>query len=71
MTRMIAGMTMSLDGFVADRSGSASRLYTTWPRSEAGREPHLHVRDGRDRAGGRQATDSAGDRSVQVVGGVT
>lgn len=27
MARVIAGMTMSLDGFVADQSGSASRLY--------------------------------------------
>jgi dihydrofolate reductase len=28
MAMVIAGMTMSLDGFVADPSGSASRLYT-------------------------------------------
>jgi hypothetical protein len=27
MARVIAAMTMPLDGFVADRSGSASRLY--------------------------------------------
>jgi dihydrofolate reductase len=27
MARVIVGMTMSLDGFVADRSGSADRLY--------------------------------------------
>ena len=27
MAKLIAGMTMSLDGFVADESGSASRLY--------------------------------------------
>jgi dihydrofolate reductase len=28
MATVIAGMTVSLDGFVADRSGSAGRLYT-------------------------------------------
>jgi dihydrofolate reductase len=28
MATVIAGMTMSLDGFVADPNGSASRLYT-------------------------------------------
>jgi dihydrofolate reductase len=27
MARVIAGMTMSLDGFIADQSGSADRLY--------------------------------------------
>jgi hypothetical protein len=28
MTRVVAGMTTSLDGFVADRNGSPDRLYT-------------------------------------------
>lgn len=28
MARVIAGMTMSVDGFVADRTGSVGRLYT-------------------------------------------
>jgi hypothetical protein len=27
MTRVIAGMTMSLDGFVSDRNGDVSQLY--------------------------------------------
>jgi hypothetical protein len=27
MAKVIAGMTTSLDGFVADRNGSAARLY--------------------------------------------
>jgi len=32
MARVIAGMTMSVDGFVADRSGSTDRLYTDLER---------------------------------------
>jgi dihydrofolate reductase len=31
MAKLIAGMTVSLDGFVADSSGSAGRLYTDLP----------------------------------------
>jgi hypothetical protein len=37
MATVIAGMTMSVDGFVADPNGSVGRLYPTCPTSEAPR----------------------------------
>lgn len=41
MARVILGFTMSLDGFVTDRNGSADALYTdlaNWRESELGKE---------------------------------
>jgi hypothetical protein len=34
MAKVIAGMTMSLDGFVADESGSLAELYPDLRRSK-------------------------------------
>jgi dihydrofolate reductase len=41
MATVIAGMTMSLDGFVTDASGSASRLYTDLDELRA--SPYMHA----------------------------
>jgi dihydrofolate reductase len=41
MTKVILGMTMSLDGFINDRNGSVSALYpdlVNWRETEQGRE---------------------------------
>jgi hypothetical protein len=41
MAKVLAGMTMSLDGFVEDRHGSVARLY---PDLDAMRQPDLQPR---------------------------
>jgi dihydrofolate reductase len=56
MARVIAGMTMSLDGFVQDGNGSAATLYSD-------------LADGVHAAVAR-AGQAAGDKAVTVVGGV-
>ena len=41
MAKVILGMTMSLDGFINDRSGSVDALYSdliAWRETEAGKE---------------------------------
>jgi dihydrofolate reductase len=45
MATVIAGMTMSLDGFVADRSGSASRLYTDLDELRASAYMHAEIQE--------------------------
>jgi dihydrofolate reductase len=59
MTRVIAGMTMSLDGFINDRNGDVSRLY---PDFDALRESDA-VQEAMERTGavvmGRRSYDMA------------
>jgi dihydrofolate reductase len=79
MATVIAGMTVSLDGFVTDPSGSAGRLYTDLadlhhppetPPEQDERLTFTFVTDGVASAI-EQARAAAGDRAVQVVGGAS
>jgi hypothetical protein len=69
VARVIAGMTMSLDGFVEDANGSAGALYPDF--GELQDSPYMNaafVTDG-VLAAVAQATAAAGERAVTVIGG--
>ena len=70
MATVIAGMTTSLDGFVADRSGSSDRLYPDLAALQGSSYMNALIEETGIESAITQATTAAGDRAVQLVGGV-
>src|SRR2546422_10934295 len=77
MARVIVGMTTSLDGFVADESGSVDRLYRDLAAlhgtayMDAMIEETGAVLMGIKTPAMSQAAAAAGDKAVTVVGGAS